>query len=653
MKGISRINFGLYRLIIYQILISLPFLLSERDLIYRLILLALILILLVRPVSFPSGASKKVIGLVAVVFFSFSAFLWGGLRGVEIGSILLSQLSTLKLMEANGRRDIRVYLLISSLFFFSQVMQWFSLWIFPLVLTQGIFIFHSLKVIESGEQKGIGNKNIKDLMRGIFSPGTILFLLFFISLLAFFPRFNLSLPLPEIQRENQAIMGFGEEFNPGNLSQIIPSDTPLFRAMIVDDEFRFPSLEKLYWRGNIYRETSGFDWRNAEHRPLRQIDDLSPTTSSLNLRPLSRDKMPLFHLYDTIFVKTDGTLVAPREGMIFINESPNRPSSWELVFGKPYKDPPDQNDLSYPEDLKNDARFLEILSLFSGADPEEIVENVSSFFEEGSFAYSLVPGTYPDGKDGVLDFLFDRKIGFCEHYAAVAAILLRAKGVPSRLVVGLMGGDYNPFGGFYTVTTRHAHAWVEYWSNNKWNLYDPTLVISPERGRVDMAEFSPYREFSRSFWTSLGIAQRLTAFYYKVEFNFLHYDLNRQRAILLKMIKIPVNKDSVTLQVILLLIFIIGIIFFSYIFFFYSTRPYDFFCKSWYLYLNRLPFSSKGFSFLEIYQMQLTRAEVEVVKLIEKKMYKTDGQMASFLCLGLKLRFLTLFRRLLPYSKAP
>ena len=101
-------------------------------------------------------------------------------------------------------------------------------------------------------------------------------------------------------------------------------------------------------------------------------------------------------------------------------------------------------------------------------------------FREQQFFYTLTPPRL--GSDSVDDFLFDTKKGFCEHYASAFAALMRAGGVPARVVTGYQGGSYNRFAGYWIVRQSDAHAWTEIWIDGRgWVRADPTAAIAPER----------------------------------------------------------------------------------------------------------------------------------------------------------------------------
>ena len=98
------------------------------------------------------------------------------------------------------------------------------------------------------------------------------------------------------------------------------------------------------------------------------------------------------------------------------------------------------------------------------------------------FRYTLEPPLLP-GSDSVDQFLFQTRRGFCGHFASAGAFLLRAAGIPARVVGGYLGGELNPLDGALTVRQYEAHAWLEYWdkADLRWHRLDPTSVVSPLR----------------------------------------------------------------------------------------------------------------------------------------------------------------------------
>ncbi len=103
-----------------------------------------------------------------------------------------------------------------------------------------------------------------------------------------------------------------------------------------------------------------------------------------------------------------------------------------------------------------------------------------NLFHDSDFRYTLAPA--PLGRDSVDDFLFDTREGFCEHYSSSFTVLMRAAGIPARVVTGYQGGYWNKLGDYLLVRNSDAHAWSEVWlAGRGWVRVDPTGAVRPER----------------------------------------------------------------------------------------------------------------------------------------------------------------------------
>src|SRR5213079_3163916 len=86
------------------------------------------------------------------------------------------------------------------------------------------------------------------------------------------------------------------------------------------------------------------------------------------------------------------------------------------------------------------------------------------------------------GRDPLADFLFNVKVGHCEYFATAMAVMLRTRGIGSRVVNGFLPGEYNQAAGAFTVRQSDAHSWVEVYfpQADSWITFDPT----PPAGRT-------------------------------------------------------------------------------------------------------------------------------------------------------------------------
>lgn len=146
---------------------------------------------------------------------------------------------------------------------------------------------------------------------------------------------------------------------------------------------------------------------------------------------------------------------------------------------------------------------------------------LENYYRSSSLSYAT--SGLPVGPDAPERFLFDTKRGHCELFASSFAIVLRAAGIPSRLVGGYYGGEYNDLGGYYTVTEDRAHVWVEaYLAGSGWVSVDPSVWAVNFTGEGRRTE----RGFSHKVRLALDT---LGYFWNQVVIN---YDLERQFAIM-------------------------------------------------------------------------------------------------------------------------
>ena len=124
-------------------------------------------------------------------------------------------------------------------------------------------------------------------------------------------------------------------------------------------------------------------------------------------------------------------------------------------------------------------------------------------FHDQQFIYTLEPPSL--GRDAVDEFLFATRAGFCEHYAGAFVVLMRAAGIPARVVTGYQGGATNPVDGFMTVRQSDAHAWAEVWiARRGWVRIDPTAAVAPNRIEQNLNRVIPRRVFGGLLALAIG-----------------------------------------------------------------------------------------------------------------------------------------------------
>ena len=124
--------------------------------------------------------------------------------------------------------------------------------------------------------------------------------------------------------------------------------------------------------------------------------------------------------------------------------------------------------------------LAEELRQSTGGDPDALVRAALERLRTGGYTFTLEPGVV--GQHTADEFWFDTKAGFCEHISSAFVVLLRAAGVPARIVTGFQGGEVNPVDRYWTVRNADAHAWTEVWfADRGWVRIDPTGSVMPGR----------------------------------------------------------------------------------------------------------------------------------------------------------------------------
>ena len=158
------------------------------------------------------------------------------------------------------------------------------------------------------------------------------------------------------------------------------------------------------------------------------------------------------------------------------------------VTGKELQPHERKEALELPASISPTVRELAQSWVAQNSNPRATVNSALQFFRTQGFRYSLSPGQYK--KNDLDQFLFHRRVGFCEHYAASFATLMRLAGIPARVVVGYLGGEYNDLGRFFLVRQADTHAWCEVWlPDSGWTRVDPTSVVAPGRAGLDLNTF--------------------------------------------------------------------------------------------------------------------------------------------------------------------
>ena len=272
---------------------------------------------------------------------------------------------------------------------------------------------------------------------------------------------------------------------PGDVSDLSASGDVAFRVRFAGT---VPLPEQRYWRGPVLHEFDGRSWRrpSAQAFPQTQVAFRGPAIHyQVTLQPHARRwvlalDLPSAWPRRTVSQAHDLTLLSARP----VNDVAafELTSHTDFTAGLQLPESLRRKDLALPRDGTN-ARSVALgqqLAARHPGDPRAIVGEMLQMFRRQPFAYTMQPPRLAD--NAVDEFLFATRKGFCEHYASAFTVVMRAAGVPARVVTGYQGGEFNPFGGYLIVRQSDAHAWSEVWiAGRGWVRVDPTAAVAPER----------------------------------------------------------------------------------------------------------------------------------------------------------------------------
>jgi transglutaminase-like putative cysteine protease len=494
----------------------------------------------------PSRALRFVLtgAAIAGVLITYRSFL-----GRDPGITALILLSTLKLLELKTQRDFMFivflcYFLVLGNFLYTQSIP-------ALLFMAAAVIFITAAILRLNRRE---NERVKaSALLKSAAKLVLLSLPFMLILFFLFPRTTGPLwNLPQ-DPEGKFRSGFSDSVYPGQIAQLATSPYPAFRVTFPDRNM--PHHRELYFRGVILWFTNGRGWFQA-YLPAGRPTQLPESGGAV-----IRQVFTLEPHYRRWLFALDMPIVIPRwsrelPGRIFRTwRIVERYLSYEVVSQLNYRQNEPLDDkhrrwaLQLPRNLSPKITELAMSWRDKASSDEDIVNAALDYFK-ASFTYTLKPGLM-DRQNPFADFLFNKRRGFCEHFAGAFTLLMRAAEIPTRIVTGYMGGEYNKVGKYLLVRQSEAHAWCEVRLQGKgWQRVDPTASVSPERieyglaisdsiSSIDAADESGRsdavrRALSRNFFKQLleTLGQYWDTINNKWNLWIMSYDLYRQRSFL-------------------------------------------------------------------------------------------------------------------------
>lgn len=400
-----------------------------------------------------------------------------GAFSLEAAASILILAFALKLIEMKSRRD--AYLVIF-LGYFAIATQF----LFDQSITIALYEFLAICVVTAGM---VGLNQLHTRVRPwvsvrLASTLVLQALPFTIVLFLFFPRIAplWSVPLPNVGKT-----GISDVVKPGAIASLAQSDELAFRVVFTAD---VPQVRDLYWRGLVYSEFADGAWSVGAQLPPMSMERMpEPDSGGIPYEVLLEPTMSdwLFAM-DTAYAQTPGVSLSRDYRLRSTNPVLSifryAVTSYPDVVMDPKLSPRLQTREKRIDKSDNPQVVAFAGELYARAgSTEEFVRAVLNHIREQPYSYTLTPPLLEDA-GGIDQFWFETRAGFCTHYASAFVYMMRAVGIPARMIGGYQGGEINPITNHLMVRQYDAHAWAEIWlPATGWTRVDPTAAVAPER----------------------------------------------------------------------------------------------------------------------------------------------------------------------------
>jgi transglutaminase-like putative cysteine protease len=412
------------------------------------------------------------------------------LVGRDAGVTLIVALLALKTLELRARRDAFVVFFLG---FFTMLTNFF--------FSQSLAVAAAMLVALLGLLTALVNAHMPvgrpPLAQAARTAGwmTLLGAPVMAVLFVLFPRFAPLWGIPSDAMTGRS--GLSSQMAVGSMADLVLDESIAFRVRFEGEP---PQQSDLYFRGPVLSAFDGREWRPllpprmARRFPPPQLADPrlagygTPVRYEVTLEPNNR---PWLMTLDAALQppQAPGLQAAMTGELQWVTAQPvtdllrYRAESYLQFRHGPQRRAlvlPEYTELPAGFDPRTIALAQRMVRENPAGDAYALVEAALRLLRTGGYTYTLAPGVY--GQHTADEFWFDRKEGFCEHIASAFVVLMRAMGVPARIVTGYQGGQPNPVDGYWIVRQSDAHAWTEVWLPGRgWVRVDPTSVVAPGR----------------------------------------------------------------------------------------------------------------------------------------------------------------------------
>jgi protein-glutamine gamma-glutamyltransferase len=434
--------------------------------------------------------STTLTGFLAIIFLGLIYATYGGIAGRDAGTAFTAGLLAIKFYEIRRPRDIALvifscFFVVMSSLLYSQVLELFIYCLIMMwVLTALLLRVHAG---DSSQDRLLRMLRISGL---IFLQALPLALFLFL----FFPRYTGTISFAM----GESKIGLTDTISPGSIAKLSQDDSEAMYVQFTNGNV--PNPDTMYMRGIVLWDYANGTWTPGQISTLRShktaLTVVGPGEVNQKITVRAHNQKWLFALDVPISVPVNESEATPwatlLEGDVVQlagNGKLNHQTRYTVISASPAERPEEELTVTerYAGTLLHDTIDSGVVVLaqsFGLADaPEQTyINNVLKYFHRGGFIYSTSPGI--QGSDWLPVFLLQTKTGFCEHFASAFAVLMRLKHIPTRVVAGYLGADYNPYSDSYLVSQSNAHAWDEVWipsagdpNKGRWSRVDPTSIV--------------------------------------------------------------------------------------------------------------------------------------------------------------------------------
>jgi transglutaminase-like putative cysteine protease len=441
--------------------------------------ISLILILAISALL-PKQPNRLILFLAFLIVLVLMILEYKGRFGRDVAASMLALMMGLKCLETKSLRDLRALLGFSLFLPFAALLSSQT----PLTVSLSLLNFAFWLLVLNAISTGKLQMPKRPYSRALKTIGIQILLALPLAVVLFwlFPRISTPLwGLPSLS--NQGI-GLGDSMKPGQWLDILSDDRIAFRATFKNIT---PTPEQRYWRGPVLWDFDGLQWTRKKEdslpsigQPTSQPTNENSVAYDVNLEATERKYIPsLDWPYSTA-----SEYSISKDGTVYSNNAIQKNTQYSGVsILQPNRnaildEPTRQRALAFPRGFNKKTQALALQWRAETSSDRAYIARVMQWIRR-DFSYTLA--TDEPGINSTDDFLFTDQKGFCQHFSSSFAILMRAAGIPSRVVTGYVGGYKNPYGAYWVLYQKDAHAWNEVWLDGEgWVRFDPTTAVAPE-----------------------------------------------------------------------------------------------------------------------------------------------------------------------------